>query len=1672
MTPDGTATNATAVQNELSMKRIELKSKYMSAIETSVLQVMMSSIGAGSLPGALVNPAGMAATEASLSEEALKQNRMATCQMLVESMDDELAIKILSQMGAMGSILDKGEKTIAATTSQLPAQYLMDSGTVVGFVGRCSEDGWCVLNAFAGALTGSEAFAVPLLFYLIQQSPLESSKVYDAEGGETTYLSFVREDLIGRELIQPDADDVDVLSAHWAQIIDVDNKDYMLSLLELMMLATNLKVRCNVLAAENQGSYIEVSHHMHVGLEEDDTEARYAVWLVYWAPEDESPIGHFDYFTKGGVYPLPAVKTASRRSQLMQALPSPSKKPSCVLPPPVVQKAFPSLPPPTPFVSNVPAVGVVHSPVLGMKVPSAPPQQVVPEPKTGLMQAPGLKLPDDTGGFKTPQSHFNLSPAGSAGTGDDSLLGVDSQDPHLSIRQDVGADGTRVPSLLPLEKAALDAYVDAALLRAGVGSAQPVRYDRNVVDEKGVLVPVVFPAPKHDFDRSKERHVALGNMAPRSLADAGVPEDVDDGTGVSFWTKVQAKMAESQSVTSTQYTLLGSSQELTHQQLQQVKGLQPLENAPKLQLTTTFSGGDIRTTHAWFEACVQKIVVSYPAKGGLLLSFFNYSVSVYSELLDMDLSSRDVVLASFKSKVADLDLLNQALARKWTTFLIEGLPKHIRDRLWMQKTGWTSRLLGPASGMQMLAADCLNLHEMNSPLCTPDGVMLTTLVSMFDNVGNKRLKLQEFVCGVPPCTIQTFTVKFDAWVSLIHAVRTLGVRLPDASMLWASFGRFVSKLLEESAVLRHYMTEVQLREASRPILASDETRVLQLIQETATRIAGLVDVGTIVSPQAKAKAKAAPEPPQLLQAKAKGAKGKGKGKGEGKAAPKPAPAPKAPAAGAETKGKGVGKGAGTGGAPRIDVCCRWVENNGTCPDNANCRHAGGHVLPITDAMRESCQRIIAARARNIAKGKGRGGRPQGRQFNVFGWMMAGGPRSKAQARPLPDPVDAPRDVHPQESCTIGGCSRCNSPILQPRDVPADLCVDNPADAFSSLPTQQSQSTVHFDVTNPPPWWTQNRERRRLRVPPKAPPAVFPSMPTQQSQPPYSIEASLLEPPRSMVSRQDVQTVPRDKAPPSSPETEPAPDLSIPVAHVQQDARVRTRSPGAARSSPGLLQGPMLHAEIPVSQHVAQQFPRACAVLQEIVDERDDLVASCCSRIRKLEACCVTPTGGVPIQGTLGTVSLPLPHYDAVPEAFLCREVYHACLDADPTITEAQVMILARRYGLPRNGIHAPGEHCFRDFCERNKRNIVPSPAQFMRLNEWLADDDDEWKQVGTVLYILNHGGPGGRFRLMPDQATEPAHALLIEFYGPPPFSFAQQFRDRHLAQYDAQLAPGPENRLLSLERFIENEWVQYAQQLYGLSEDRKQQFYRDYPQAYRLGALPYRRQPAIHAEVVGMPLPLQAAPSAPFEPAFWDEAVQRFDPRPGNDVDAAYNQVYMDMQRGVHAALFPPTEDENYVPGFTHQTLLNVGYVDDPVVQMPVERPAHAPGLTEQTGWLDTEDNSVYPPVPVPINSPIHVCGHCGKVQGMFVPSQQHVICGDCGQLRCSHLAADHSLYRLGPGRPNAVRSLCGPCPHAAADAGVPLTSTLLRTRSPSPDSQSDAQFLSAFPRGFLSRGL
>ena len=72
--------------------------------------------------------------------------------------------------------------------------------------------------------------------------------------------------------------------------------------------------------------------------------------------------------------------------------------------------------------------------------------------------------------------------------------------------------------------------------------------------------------------------------------------------------------------------------------------------------------------------------------------------------------------------------------------------------------------------------------------------------------------------------------KFDAWVSLIHAVRAVGVSLPDASLVWSAFLQLVPKMREESSTIEHYMQNLTSNQASIAILIHDEVWVLQMIE--------------------------------------------------------------------------------------------------------------------------------------------------------------------------------------------------------------------------------------------------------------------------------------------------------------------------------------------------------------------------------------------------------------------------------------------------------------------------------------------------------------------------------------------------------------------------------------------------------------------------------------------------------------------------------------------------------------------------------------------------------------------------------------------------------------------------------------------------------------------------
>ena len=218
----------------------------------------------------------------------------------------------------------------------------------------------------------------------------------------------------------------------------------------------------------------------------------------------------------------------------------------------------------------------------------------------------------------------------------------------------------------------------------------------------------------------------LTGKPPRALAD--------DDEAAAFWIKAQEQSSQPDSTPQSQYTLLdangGAQQELTHPQIQQVKGLDNLKDGPKLSLAPTFEASQFRTLYAWIEALVELILKSHPSKGPLFLTFFDYAVQIHQMMLDLPLPSRDRVLLSFKSKVRTMDVVNQSIARRWAHLMITGLPSHVKAKLWMQKSTWSRRLLGSAGAQSTLASSNLNLQELRSPLGTPDGIILGALLSI------------------------------------------------------------------------------------------------------------------------------------------------------------------------------------------------------------------------------------------------------------------------------------------------------------------------------------------------------------------------------------------------------------------------------------------------------------------------------------------------------------------------------------------------------------------------------------------------------------------------------------------------------------------------------------------------------------------------------------------------------------------------------------------------------------------------------------------------------------------------------------------------------------------------------------------------------------------------------
>ena len=106
-------------------------------------------------------------------------------------------------------------------------------------------------------------------------------------------------------------------------------------------------------------------------------------------------------------------------------------------------------------------------------------------------------------------------------------------------------------------------------------------------------------------------------------------------------------------------------------------------------------------------------------------------------------------------------------------------------------------------------------------------------MSLYSNLGDQRLKLQNYLTGVPPVkTASEFVEKFDKWVSLIHSVRAVGVSLPDASLVWQAFVKMIGPLRAECATVEHFLQSFLLANPN-PVLATDEERVMQMIHKVS-----------------------------------------------------------------------------------------------------------------------------------------------------------------------------------------------------------------------------------------------------------------------------------------------------------------------------------------------------------------------------------------------------------------------------------------------------------------------------------------------------------------------------------------------------------------------------------------------------------------------------------------------------------------------------------------------------------------------------------------------------------------------------------------------------------------------------------------------------------------------
>ena len=971
-----------ATTDEIEKKRIELKSMLSGCIASGKLQVMKAQEGLESISGTPRN-------------EALERTQRET-----------MATGIMSLI----TDLDKGivhpedvEKFVTPNSHTTPPQYevlvVSSGGATSGFLSKITESSWsCALRALSVGLFGSEAGYAAMCFVL-SQALLDGLTLLDEDTGvEKSLLSMIREELN----IADSENDVEAVNRFWKAI---EAGEVQVGAGELWLLSK--KLGCNIslmygnivdgraeaelaetLSPDPSGT-VAVSEHVHVH-------------LVHWRKIDKH---HFDTFTVSGLWKRSARSSFSRllasnpntigESQTLPIAAAPIAKAPPPPPPPtsLALAGIPAgasaakAPPPT---APLPPTGW-NSPVLGAQPPPSAPLQ----PSSGAEQLslavggrtyPDLESPAKSGApkasalpvHKEPPPAFTVFNTGNVDHGNPALSRDGSPTPSgMQTPFSIAAHGAEKSGAAQL----FDIYSPPA---SPEGNGAKSLTDRATPFSGSLTTPLASGSGQGD---------------PHGLVLAQ-PNAVDPA---AFWAGVGSSHSTDVNIQASPYTLLDKgTSELTHPQIQQIKGLAPLQECPLLKLGEDFMPSNFRLVFTWVEAVLEKVASTHPTKGNTLVSMFTYAVRAHGYMLKINVSDREKILQSFTSLVSSLDYFNQVWAKRVTAFLLEALPHHIRVKIAGQKHTWESRLFSTVGGADLLGSNSPFLQTIRSGLCTPDGIFLVVLMSLYSNLGDQRLKLQNYLTGVPPVkTASEFVEKFDKWVSLIHSVRAVGVSLPDASLVWQAFVKMIGPLRAECATVEHFLQSFLLANPN-PVLATDEDRVMQMIHKVSQALLQMFESGTLVFVKAP---KAPPPPPNAPKAKAphllqvdaaggadpKAQQLQAKGKGKGKSADAKSGGPKGGAPKAPSPKDSAPKDSPKAPAPseHIVVCIEWCENNGVCSKGANCLHKSGHKQPITAAMKEACQRVIAARARKLAKGKGKGKGVAVRRFTLSGFDWGG-----------------------------------------------------------------------------------------------------------------------------------------------------------------------------------------------------------------------------------------------------------------------------------------------------------------------------------------------------------------------------------------------------------------------------------------------------------------------------------------------------------------------------------------------------------------------------------------------------------------------------------------------------------------------------------------------------------